>query len=176
VERGDAFGLVPHERLAPNSLPFTPLTHDGPIRSCWVNAPNAAAVRYGQYRLKIVRGDRDEVKVKGGLLLVALSSRPNSRRVKELVRAWYKKKAKARFLDRFEAIAPRFARLGCLISPPAIRKMPRRWGSYSKSGKVLLNPDLIRAPTSCIDYVITHELAHIVYPNHGAKFFELIER
>jgi predicted metal-dependent hydrolase len=128
-----------------------------------------------QYRLKIVRGDREEVKVKGGFLLVALSSRPNPHRVKELVRAWYQERAKARLLSRFETIAPRFARLGCLISPPTIRKMSRRWGSYSKSGKVLLNPDLIRAPAACIDYVITHELAHIVYPNHGTKFFELIE-
>jgi predicted metal-dependent hydrolase len=128
-----------------------------------------------QYRLKIVRGDHDEVKVKSGLLLVALSNKPNSRRVKELVRSWYQDKAKARFLDRFKAIAPRFAQLGYPISPPVIRKMSRRWGSYSKSGKVLLNPDLIRAPTACIDYVITHELAHIVYPNHGAEFFKLIE-
>ena len=53
--------------------------------------------------------------------------------------------------------------------------MSRRWGSYSKTGKVLLNLDLIRAPIECIDYVITHELAHVFYRNHGTKFFDLIE-
>ena len=40
----------------------------------------------------------------------------------------------------------------------------------------MLNPDLVRAPSACIDYVIVHELAHILHPNHGSKFFELIER
>jgi predicted metal-dependent hydrolase len=53
--------------------------------------------------------------------------------------------------------------------------MSHRWGSYSKTGRVLLNPDLIRAPTACIDYVIIHELAHVVHPHHGAKFFDLID-
>jgi predicted metal-dependent hydrolase len=128
-----------------------------------------------QYRLKLIRGDRNEVKLWGRFLVVALPTRANSRRVKELVRAWYQEKAKARFLDRFEAISPRFKRLGCRISPPIVRRMSRRWGSYSKTGSVLLNPDLVRAPTACIDYVITHELAHVVHPHHGAKFFDLIE-
>ena len=128
-----------------------------------------------QFRLKLIRSDQNEVKLRGGFLIVALPTRTNSRRVRELVRAWYQEKAKTRFLDRFEAIAPRFARLGCQISPPIIRRMSRRWGSYSKTGRVLLNPDLVRAPTACIDYVITHELAHVLYPNHGAKFFDLIE-
>jgi predicted metal-dependent hydrolase len=53
--------------------------------------------------------------------------------------------------------------------------MSRRWGSYSRAGRILLNPDLVRAPIACIDYVITHELAHTVHPHHGGKFFDLIE-
>jgi glyoxylate carboligase len=56
-----------------------------------------------------------------------------------------------------------------------MRSMSRRWGSYNGLGRVLLNPDLIRAPTACIDYVITHELVHILHPNHGQKFYELLE-
>ena len=128
-----------------------------------------------QYRLKLIKSDRNEVKLKGGFLVVALPNRADYRRVRALVRAWYQGKAKAQFLDRFESITPRFAQLGCRISPPIIRRMARRWGSYSRTGRVLLNPDLVQAPAACIDYVISHELAHVVYPNHGAKFFELIE-
>lgn len=128
-----------------------------------------------QYRLKIIKGDRKEVKLKGGCLVVTLNGRAYSRRVRELVMTWYRDRAGGLFLKRFESIAPRFARLGWRISPPIIRRMSRRWGSYSKSGKILLNPDLIRAPSACIDYVIVHELAHIAHPNHSTKFFELIE-
>ena len=129
-----------------------------------------------QYRLKILKGDSKEVKLKGGCLVVALDGRANSRRVRELIEKWYQERASALLLKRFEAIAPRFVRLGCNIFPPAIRRMSCRWGSYSKTGKIMLNPDLVRAPSACIDYVIVHELAHILHPNHGSKFFELIER
>jgi predicted metal-dependent hydrolase len=40
---------------------------------------------------------------------------------------------------------------------------------------ISLNPDLIRAPTACIDYVITHELIHLIHPHHGHAFYELLE-
>jgi predicted metal-dependent hydrolase len=128
-----------------------------------------------QYRLKLIKSDRDEVKLKSGFLVVTSRGRTSSRRVRDLVKGWYNERAKARILERYERIVPRFVRLGCRVSPPAIRKMSRRWGSYSKTGRVLLNPDLIRAPIACIDYVITHELAHVVHPHHGAKFFEMLE-
>jgi predicted metal-dependent hydrolase len=51
--------------------------------------------------------------------------------------------------------------------------MPTRWGSMSPAGSLVLNPDLIRAPMDCIDYVVTHELCHLLVPNHGRQFFEL---
>jgi predicted metal-dependent hydrolase len=91
------------------------------------------------------------------------------------VTAWYREKANVRLRERFDTIAPRFSLLGYKPSPPILRSMPRRWGSYNRSGRVLLNPDLIRAPVPCIDYVITHELVHFVHPNHGPKFYKLLE-
>lgn len=129
-----------------------------------------------QYKLKLLKGSWDEVKLKGGLLVVMSPRHKNSQYVKRLVDAWYLEKAKARILERFEAIAPRFVARGCRISAPVFRMMPRRWGSYTKTGRVLLNPDLIRAPGGCIDYVITHELAHAVHPNHSVKFYDLLDR
>jgi predicted metal-dependent hydrolase len=53
--------------------------------------------------------------------------------------------------------------------------MPRRWGSFTPAGKILLNPDLIRAPVACIDYVIMHELAHLIHPNHSENFYDLLD-
>lgn len=43
----------------------------------------------------------------------------------------------------------------------------------SPTGRLTLNPDLVRAPIECIDYVITHELCHLAEPNHDKSFFEL---
>jgi predicted metal-dependent hydrolase len=128
-----------------------------------------------QYRLKLTRSKSEAVKLKGPYLWVASYSCNDPSRVGRLVMAWYREKAKVRLKERFDAIAPRFILLGYKPSPPILRSMPRRWGSYNSTGRVLLNPDLKRAPVPCIDYVITHELVHIVHPNHGPKFYELLE-
>ena len=55
-----------------------------------------------------------------------------------------------------------------------ILKMKKRWGSCSPKGKILLNPELIKAPTVCIDYVIMHELCHLKHSLHDKRFFNLL--
>jgi predicted metal-dependent hydrolase len=57
-----------------------------------------------------------------------------------------------------------------------IGKMKKRWGSCTGRGVIYLNPGLIKAPSHCIDYIITHELCHLKYPNHGKQFYSLMSR
>jgi predicted metal-dependent hydrolase len=40
----------------------------------------------------------------------------------------------------------------------------------------LLNPDLVQAPGHCIDYVVIHELCHLVHPDHSSAFYKLLDR
>jgi predicted metal-dependent hydrolase len=127
-----------------------------------------------QYRLKLIKAESESVKIKGSFLLVS-SARRNPRMVKQLVTGWYREKALDRLTDRFQAITPRFVQLGYKPPPPVFRSMPRRWGSFSRSGRISINPDLIRAPLSCIDYVITHEMIHLVHHNHSPAFYDLLE-
>jgi predicted metal-dependent hydrolase len=54
--------------------------------------------------------------------------------------------------------------------------MPKRWGSWTRRGGICLNPELVKAPASCIDYVVTHELCHAVHGHHGKAFYELLRR
>ncbi len=54
-----------------------------------------------------------------------------------------------------------------------IRKMRSRWGSMSHFGVMTLNAKLIHASLDLIDYVIMHELCHLVHQNHGKQFYEL---
>jgi predicted metal-dependent hydrolase len=128
-----------------------------------------------QYRLKLFKGASEEVKLKGAFITVACPNRKNTRHVKQLVCAWYRERSHGRILKRFHAIVPRFVRLGCQPPTPILRSMSRRWGSFSRGGRILINPDLIRAPVACIDYVITHELAHLVHPNHSSGFYDLLD-
>lgn len=128
-----------------------------------------------QYRLKLLKSPAEEVSLKGGFLSVASPAHRETRVVKQLVSTWYRERGKVRIADRFNIIADRFVKMGCQPPLPIFRSMPHRWGSLSSKGRISLNPDLIRAPTTCIDYVITHELVHLIHPNHGPAFYELLE-
>lgn len=55
-----------------------------------------------------------------------------------------------------------------------IRAMKRRWGSCTKAGRIVLNPDLVCAPRRCIDYVIIHELCHLHVMRHDDRFFRML--
>jgi predicted metal-dependent hydrolase len=54
--------------------------------------------------------------------------------------------------------------------------MKKRWGSCNKNGLIHLNPELIAAPKSCIDYVIHHELCHLKVYNHSPRFYNLLSK
>jgi predicted metal-dependent hydrolase len=124
-----------------------------------------------QYRLKLHKRAEEEVKLKGAFLHVSSPMHREPHAVKRLVSSWYREKGRTRIADRFTVIAARFVKMGCQPPLPIFRSMPRRWGSWAPSGRISLNPDLIRVPTACIDYVITHELIHMIHPHHGQAFF-----
>lgn len=63
-----------------------------------------------------------------------------------------------------------------LLRRVALRPALLPQGSMSPAGRFLINRRLIEAPVDAIDYVITHELCHIAEPNHGAAFYELLDR
>ena len=56
-----------------------------------------------------------------------------------------------------------------------IRKMKSRWGVCNvKEKKITLNLELIKRDISCLDYVIVHELSHLIYADHSNKFWDLV--
>lgn len=54
--------------------------------------------------------------------------------------------------------------------------MSTQWGSCSPQGAIHLNPALIRAPRHCIDYVVLHELCHLIEHNHSKRFYAMLDR
>lgn len=87
------------------------------------------------------------------------------------MRDWYVARAKERILPRVE----RHARnLGVHYGRVRIVDSPYRWGSCTARGDVSFNWRLIKAPMFVIDYVIVHELAHLMEPNHTARFWGIV--
>lgn len=123
-----------------------------------------------QYKLRIEKAAANEVKLFRGQLLVL---NKENMAPKILLTNWYREKAALHFEDTLKKVLPQFAKYGISEPELQIRHMPTRWGSCTTKGKVILNPELIKAPKGCIEYVIIHELCHLIYHNHTRAFYEL---
>lgn len=128
-----------------------------------------------QYRLKVIQNSASSVKLRSGFLEVSIPAATDSKAVKGVLDAWYRDQAKARFSKQLRQA---YARLKAYELPePRLRllRMPKRWGSCTPAGEILLNPELVKAPGACIEYVIVHELCHLRHPNHSRAFFVMLD-
>ena len=90
------------------------------------------------------------------------------------INEWYKKQAKTLFLEHFEENYEKFTRK---IPHPTmrIRKMTTRWGvCNTKTHVITLNLELIKRDTKYLDYVIIHELSHLIHGDHSRSFWNLV--
>ncbi|WAK04523.1 M48 family metallopeptidase [Methylobacter sp. YRD-M1] len=128
-----------------------------------------------QYRLKIMAGDSETVKLTRGSLQVETQHPQGSLRVQRLLQTWYRSKALTVFTERYAQCVQYVERLGIYHNKGfQLRFMSKRWGSCTGKGTIILNPELIAAPKDCIDYVIIHELCHLKEHNHGQAFYRLL--
>lgn len=58
----------------------------------------------------------------------------------------------------------------------AIKRLKNRWGSISKNDTLNLNVNLVKAPLEVIDYIIIHELCHLIIKGHSYRFWNLLKR
>jgi predicted metal-dependent hydrolase len=62
------------------------------------------------------------------------------------------------------------ARIGVKVPQIHLRQMSRKWASISTSGRLTLNSELLEMPKLLGEFVIVHEVVHIIAPNHGKVF------
>jgi len=123
-----------------------------------------------QYLLKIESSNKDSVKLKGKFIEVYTLDKL---KVKGLVKEWYLFHAKSKFKEIAQPLIDKFKKHKVEPDSIVFREMPTRWGSCTPKGKIILNPELIKAPRGCIEYVIIHELCHLIYHDHTQKFIDL---
>lgn len=123
-----------------------------------------------RYRLEVVYENKpSSVSIRGKDKLI-LSVRPNSYRAKreQVMMNWYRKKlrrAARALLERWQK------KIGIQVDSWGIRRMKTRWGTCNqKAGRIWLNLELAKKPEHCLDFIIVHEMTHLLEKKHNDRF------
>jgi len=119
------------------------------------------------YRIEVVESDLPEIRFAQRFYIPA--SYVQNR--KTVLREWYIQKAHEKILPRVHQCA---RRLGVTFNKAKIVDNRYRWGSCTVKNNVNFNWRLIKAPMFVIDYVIVHELAHLLEANHTPRFWNIV--
>ena len=124
------------------------------------------------YRLKVMQSKEERVKLQRGYLELFVKDKSDLERKENLVHEWYNEKATLYFfniLQEFNKIVKQD------IKSVKIRQMKTRWGSCNPyKSYINLNIELIKKPRACIEYVVFHELVHLLHPDHSKKFYDYL--
>jgi predicted metal-dependent hydrolase len=116
---------------------------------------------------------RQSVKeVENGADLKQLIPELNPRQIEKFVLAWYHQQAITCFKQRILVYAPK---LNVRHPPFRLSRAKTRWGSCNNRGVIHLNWRLIQMPPHLVDYVVAHELSHLIEMNHSAAFWKRVE-
>lgn len=128
------------------------------------------------YLLKVSSGLENQVKLKGGKLNVICKGEIKQEIVKKLLAQWYYQHAEKKFNILIEEAYSKFKEYKFEMPQLEIRRMSKRWGSCNTIDKITINPEIIKASSKCIEYVLVHEMTHFVVSNHNKKFYETLSK
>lgn len=107
---------------------------------------------------------------------MVLTVRPSADRDKrkEVVELWYRQLVR-------EALPPLIAKwepiMGVTVARCTVRKMKTRWGSCTpRTRRIRINTDLAKKPPECLEYILVHEMAHLLEPTHNERFVALMDQ
>jgi predicted metal-dependent hydrolase len=123
-----------------------------------------------RYPLELVHRTRPMLELANGHFRLAQAAQP---RAKEVLTRWYQQQARQVIEPRTQALA---ALHKLTYQQVRISSARTRWGSCSSRGTLSFTWRLVMAPPAVIDYVIIHELAHLIERNHSSRFWAQVAR
>lgn len=124
-----------------------------------------------QYKLLVKIAPKDEVFYQGNLFLVHVKKKQDASKV---FYQWMKHRAMQKIVEIAHPLMKKFLRKHSVSSEISFQEMPTRWGSCTGKNKLIFNPKLIHTPKRCIEYVVVHELCHLIHKHHNEAFFNLL--
>lgn len=128
------------------------------------------------YKIKGVKSNKEYVKLGKDEIYVFLEEKDNLNEINLSIKKWYKEKINEVFLKVYRETFKKFKRYNIKHVEIRARKMKRRWGSCNPYKRVItLNSELITRDIKCIEFVMAHEIAHLVHANHSKDFYKVLE-
>ena len=130
-----------------------------------------------RYRLDVVEsaGGRTGVRLRGHGWIEMRVRRGTGRDAREaLLYRWYRDRLRERIP---EMVARWELRIGVKVEDWRIRRMKTRWGTCNReAGRIWLNSELAKKPVSCLEYVVVHEMVHLIERRHNDRFRGILDR
>jgi predicted metal-dependent hydrolase len=126
-----------------------------------------------QVTLSFQDNQNENIIIKGDQLLVLSKLESSSENTREIIKNQFKREAEQYLVEKTELYAKI---IGATYSGIKVKSYKSRWGSCSSQGLISYNWRIIIAPEPVIDYIIVHELCHLIEHNHSPRFWALVER
>ncbi|QRN82038.1 M48 family metallopeptidase [Chloroflexota bacterium] len=127
-----------------------------------------------RYLLNIIEADQaPSVQLKHDQLILTVRPGSDLRKREEVVAAWYREEIRRIAAPLFEKWEDK---LGVNANKIIVQWMKTKWGSCNPVSKnIHLNTELAKKPEICLEYIIIHELIHLIEPSHNAYFISLMD-
>ena len=128
-----------------------------------------------RYLLKVIEKD-EAPRISLGHRTMILQVRPGTslERKQAILEEWYRAQLKAAvpaLLVKWEPM------LGVRVIRVFVQRMKTKWGSCSRtSASIRLNSDLAKKPAEFLEYIVVHEMSHLIEPTHNSRFVDLMDR
>lgn len=127
-----------------------------------------------RYLLKVIEENvRSDVELTHGQIILRVRPGTDECGIHNVVEQWYRDQLK-------QAVSPLIAKweqlLNVKVQQVFVQRMKTRWGSCNPvSRNIRLNTDLAKKPLECLEYILVHEMMHLVEPTHNARFLSLMD-
>lgn len=127
-----------------------------------------------RYRLKVIESfDGVGVSIRGPSLVLRVRPGTDVSRREELVESWLRAQLKPVIADLVSKWEPK---LGVQVDAFHVQRMKTKWGSCSPLRQAIrLNTELAKKPVECLEYIVVHEMVHLLEPSHNKRFIALLD-
>lgn len=128
-----------------------------------------------RYLLKVVEEDAPAgVHIKGSRLLLYVRPGAGVEKREEVLTRWYRERLKEAAPPIIELWSPR---LNVDVERFFVQRMKTKWGSANPVARsVRLNTELAKKPKECLEYIVVHEMIHLIEPTHNERFMRLMDK